>query len=91
MPDFGAGTAGKTKKPRDKLPEKPKSAAVLFAEMQADNQALDQSSSFPMFDAKQLRRETRKVVLADSMKDWQDGKVSDAIVEEFSKKAEGTS
>ena len=90
MPGLNAGIAGKPKKPRDKLPEKPKSAAVLFAEMQVDNQVLDQTSSFPMFDAKQLRRETRKVVLADSMKDWQDGKVNDAIFEEFTKKSEGT-
>lgn len=86
---LGSGIAGKTKKAKDKLPGKPKPAAVIFAEEQVENQVLDQASNFPMFDAKKLRSETRKVVLTDSLQDWEDGKISEELVQEFTKKAEG--
>lgn len=87
--DLGSGIAGKTKKAKDKLPGKPKPAAVIFAEEQVENQFLEQTSNFPMFDAKKLRSECRKVVLADSLQDWEDGKLSEELVQEFTKKAEG--
>lgn len=78
------------KKPREKLPDKPKSAAQLFAQDAVDDQVLAQSSNFPMVDVKKLRRQTQKVVMSDSLQDWQDGKVAEEVVAKFVEKEAGT-
>eukprot|EP00892_Ulva_mutabilis_P011869 jgi/Ulvmu1/9054/UM005_0147.1 len=71
------------KRPKEKLPAKPKSAASLFAEEEVNDHVLAQSSSFPLLDMKQFKRQTQKVVMGDSLKAWHDGKVPETVVEKF--------
>lgn len=82
-------TSKTSKHPKGKLPAKPKAAALLFAEDELADHILAQSSSFPMLDVKKLRRQTQKVVLADSLTAWQDGKVSEAVIAKFVQKEAG--
>ena len=52
---------------------------------------LAQGSTFPMFDVKKFRKQTQTVVRADTLQDWQDGKVPEAVVARFVQKEAGTS